>query len=69
MIPIKKVEKIIKSKAFNKGKYINNMMHQETMTNLKILNTLHIAKKPVMICFIEKFNQKKLKGIFFLKIY
>ena len=31
----KKVEKIIKSKAFNKGKYINNMMHQETMTNLK----------------------------------
>ena len=31
----KKVKKIINSKAFNKGKYINNMMHNETMTNLK----------------------------------
>jgi GH24 family phage-related lysozyme (muramidase) len=31
----KKVKKIVNSKAFNKGKYINNMMHNETMTNLK----------------------------------
>ena len=30
-----KLKKIIKSKAFNKGKYVNDMMHKETMTNLK----------------------------------
>ena len=31
----KKVKKIVNSSAFNKGKYINNMMHKETMENLK----------------------------------
>ena len=30
-----KVKKIVNSEAFNKGAYVNNMMHQETMTNLK----------------------------------
>ena len=31
----KKLEKIMKSTAFNKGKYINDMIHTETMTNIK----------------------------------
>ena len=31
----KKLKKIMKSTAFNKGKYINNMIHTETMTNIK----------------------------------
>jgi hypothetical protein len=30
-----KVKKIINTKAFDKGKYVNNMMYQETMSNLK----------------------------------
>ena len=31
----KKLKKIMKSTAFNKGKYINDMIHTETMTNIK----------------------------------